>query len=1461
MAARLLKFQFLHIGLTLFLVLSVLLGTFVYPVRATSGQKLAQDQPGARDDGRSSMGPMRSIWLPVELFKPRVSQSTPSAPPRTSAPITSSAADAAPFFEPLENCCESGAATNVAAPERLALPDLIVTDIWEEAGSVFYQVRNIGQTTVTLAHEDGLSVDGSAADARAVAESIAPGERYSGTFSAVWSCSGITDTLRVTADVTLVIEEENEENNARQETWYCDTQYPHFSLSPQTTLVTTDTAVIEWETDEDAEGVLWYGTQPGFYSDLVHDPIVQRTHQVTLTGLSPATTYGYRVQAIDPSGNESRSADLYFVTEAPSSSPLIPELTVAQRDPVALEVTARLTDVTDVDWVAFYLDGEFALVDYTPSGPDPGGMFAFQFILHPAFLGWTRAQYFRGHDLEVAVFSPDGSSTTLFQLFDPPTRTMPVDLQILTPYQEYRLLAESSPLPDPTMVEIEVEAVAYEWDCAWPSYQAGDRGDNPYARPPECSDVAQLVSRLDLSVLDAGDNILYTDTAVPSAFTHSFDWNAAGLAPGTYRVRVVATAGDGSNHAAAHDLHIVAAEPRIAVSRTVLPDTSGTALLVQLTVKNASGAAGPAYLNRMTDWVRGLQPVQKADASYTVDSAYADSTRLNQVNIDFVNPLALNPGQEFTIEYVVVPILYEDGSTQHVIGSSPVIVEYEAGGQTLTDQFRITHDLPESVIARLTRSADYLVVTNPQRLLELFASPPVNGLLAKMAHLAWRKQGVLGYLQTYAGSEATLDGLIEPGGYWAEALYSGFNAPLGGYVLLVGETEILPGWSRSGLDLCWDSLSSPACITTPDLVRFHDHFYAHTGGSGAPDLILGRAVGNDPVALIAPLQNTIGVYEGQAGYSFDPFGPSGQALLVSGTGDDANDFLANVNWVGDRLASDGWWVDTIDWQTVPGSDRTSVFTTSVANRELVLFSGYGDINTWDPGLDTSHFPLDFSQHNPVVLAFTGLTANYEDGGDDGIAEAFFDSGAGAYVGMTQVSPVPIGLETSQWFVDSWSRNEALGRNFTQVERAFWDAYSFYDWNRFWVYGSSFLGDPKYGETSGAKRATRVTATQAPTSALQIQVPAFQVTTTADGVDHVEIPGGMTVLESGWYPVPYWSVVFDTPPGYRVQDVVLTARSGLGITTGLNIPATRMADPAGMLVSGANHSTDAPLPDEAWFPDLAEIYRWQTSRHPDGSGTLHMQLFPFYYNFLTSDARFYRDYTFEVQYVTTNVVIDQLALDQGAYAQEDAVSVDLWVSNSGEPQDVIVKGSVNAGVSDQAVTGLDLRLMRELVGLSSLSLQWDSVGLAPGEYSIVIEVLDSNGNLLDSASEEFVLGIAATQVASLSATPGLFRPGDPVSLSMVIRNTGSVPITGTAMIQVQAAAGVTVTKSFSQTVAGLNPASEMTFDRVWDTLGVAEGDYRIIGYVKHGAKTSEILQRTVTAVGMTEIYLPTILRSG
>ena len=601
---------------------------------------------------------------------------------------------------------------------------------------------------------------------------------------------------------------------------------------------------------------------------------------------------------------------------------------------------------------------------------------------------------------------------------------------------------------------------------------------------------------------------------------------------------------------------------------------------------------------------------------------------------------------------------------------------------------------------------------------------------------------------------------------------------------------------------------------------------------------------------------------------------------------DQDDTIYIYNWKGERLKSlsmgsfdyyDGLAVADVvddDEEDVIMADRDDyihlvdmhypraareAFKANTSGQNVLYFSGHGWCQGWAPALSTGNFPLDINSTKPFVYAVSCSTGNYEDLFDNSIAEAFLSTGAAVYIGSTEVSGIPHNVVMGEKFFSNWGPTESLGSTLTDIERKVWDADDGgRDFWEMWVYEYNLYGDPKIG-TDGTVLPTSGQAAVAAQNAGAIErdyhVPMYEVAT-IDGSHQVEIPGGLNIIAPGHYAVPYWTESIKYRAGTVVQDLVLTDRSGLTVTTGLSMPLTTM-DPACSPSETRAPAVRGGAPD-AWYPDLESTYDWSVREGEDGSVLLTISMYPFFYNPATQDVRFYQDFSFEIQTQSTSVSVESVETDRSTYTQGDPISVTLAIKNSGSAQDVIIDAAVKAA-PDTPVAGLPLRALHDLEGLAVATLVWDSGETAAGDYFIDVKLRNPEGDVLAAGAQEFTLGITGGAVTALSATPESFAPGDTVSLSMTFENTGTVAIDGSAVIQVRPSESVSATAQFTHTIENLAPGAFAVFNDEWDTTGATDDAYIVLGYAKFNSQASRPREVLVTSQMSKEVYLPLVMR--
>ncbi len=252
------------------------------------------------------------------------------------------------------------------------------------------------------------------------------------------------------------------------------------------------------------------------------------------------------------------------------------------------------------------------------------------------------------------------------------------------------------------------------------------------------------------------------------------------------------------------------------------------------------------------------------------------------------------------------------------------------------------------------------------------------------------------------------------------------------------------------------------------------------------------------------------------------------------------------------------------------------------------------------------------------------------------------------------------------------------------------------------------------------------AANEPPSTVEVSIPDYEVTT-AGSLDYVEIPGGeMLLAEEGRPRVPYFAKAIDYPPGYRVQDVVLKERSGLKTATGLRLTPVLHEDSPAVPVTMK----------EGRYPQ--KDYEWKILDNTDGSTTLVITMYPFYYQPETTGVEFYKNYYFNIAYIASSVTITGLATKMGIYAPGYRVPLNIDLRNSGDAQDIIASIAIKRYDTGELVDGLPLRSLKNIAGDASLTMAWDSTNSEPGYYKAEAILMGKNGNILDRDEIGFTL---------------------------------------------------------------------------------------------------------------------------
>ncbi|RMF56048.1 hypothetical protein D6745_00480 [Candidatus Woesearchaeota archaeon] len=549
-----------------------------------------------------------------------------------------------------------------------------------------------------------------------------------------------------------------------------------------------------------------------------------------------------------------------------------------------------------------------------------------------------------------------------------------------------------------------------------------------------------------------------------------------------------------------------------------------------------------------------------------------------------------------------------------------------------------------------------------------------------------------------------------------------------------------------------------------------------------------------------------------------------------------NDGFAAADFVGDAkdeliIASD--MSGTIHFSDIFFEGAAfDAFAANATNKDLVFIFAHGNPHASGP-ISIWNMPhVNFSNSTPVALVVSCTTADYESSNDESLVEAFLDRNAAVYIGSTEVSSMNINHDVGEsFFADYWEPQfDSIGRAYENQEimLCLQD-----EPEKYWVYEYNLFGNPKYGKIGGGTASMQSTqhyySSQFTGADINISVPFYNVTVMGN-FDYVRIPGGFWLHEENKSAVPYYYEFVEYPKGYKIQNVSMTSKTGMVTDTGLNIPMT------------INEISSDPIDDfsmavHEWYPE--KEYDWKVINEPN-STKLMLIIYPFYYNALTTDVKFYRDYTFHVDYIVSQAEIIDVSTDKDEYNPGDIVNVTVIVNNT-ETQNIVVNAVIKQYPTGRVVDGIPLNTLTGLDRTASLSLQWDTAGFEQDYYTVEVSLIDTSGNILDKTSAAFRVGVSSAEV-SMTAVPEIFNPGDSIRINLTVNNTGTMNITGVARIKIYNSTG-NLSGEFNHNISNLSDST--SFVDLWNTTADENiSFYNIIGYVLYDGKSTNITNKLV-----------------
>ncbi len=767
-------------------------------------------------------------------------------------------------------------------PGPAQAPDLMVDSIWKKDHQICTRIKNAGGATSAAGHRAGLYTSERLVDSATVTISLDPDETTDVTFTKFWfECHDAEHAFRVAADIGDQIVEQDETNNSLDWTVQCDITELRIIDGPTARSITTTTAEIVWMTNRPSDSNVVYDCRAGVFSQSEHAPLATTQHAIQFRDLTPGTVYQFRARSAGDDGQTVESKPGYFrTTPRGAKQPKILDVTF-EREPTdfpCYRMTAIIEDANNVDKVEFLADGTLLQTDYSPP---------FQAVLTPGLMDIARGEIFRPWNIMV-IASCATARGRWSDVVEPAYECEEIKAEFEYPFPNETFYIPGQTAPAGTEIPIRVRA--YRWDTILHD-TAG------IEHLPGTPDVLLEFTDWPLEEVRFHINTVLVGT-VPSQADHFYEflWDAEGMSEGMYVLRVDAVANDECVQTITRNIQIEEGEPEIEATRQVWRE--GNAFRIRLNLRNVGTVS---YLcDRVIDNVDGLQPISDGFEGYLVSTTPSINGRENEVALDLISTTSsvydIEPRHTLRVEYYAIPIQFPGpGSPEYEIGEDPVEVIDATGLDAWTISCpcsRTEDDIPlDDEIDSAIEGSDYLIVTNP----ELCASELVAaGVLSEMARLAYHRNGILGYPSGPSSDNPVwIRACIQ---IWG-ARMSGSDGVSGsylsnGYLLLVGEAEILPSWCVDVTDVDWSGGSR----TTE--VEYSDLPYGDVASSdNIPELSVGRIIGDSFGAVMQALQ--AGVYaDFDRSYGVATSGDEGQLGNFVGSARDVRDV-----WIGQ--AEDG----------------------------------------------------------------------------------------------------------------------------------------------------------------------------------------------------------------------------------------------------------------------------------------------------------------------------------------------------------------------------------------------------------------------------------------------------------------------------------------------------------------------------------------------------------------------------
>ncbi|NIA29959.1 MAG: hypothetical protein GWP06_08630, partial [Actinobacteria bacterium] len=355
-----------------------------------------------------------------------------------------------------------------------------------------------------------------------------------------------------------------------------DTQAPIITFAPGAINLTSNSAVIQWQTNEDATSRVEFG-KTSAYGNVEYSSRRVQEHSITLSGLDADATYFFRVSSTDSSGNGPTFSDEGSFTTKPGGDLVVEMSDASVNVGNAVSIPVRVSDLTGQGVHSFHTViqydrdfFEFQNVDQLNSIAASWNNLSFDTIGGQIIVGNSGASELRG----------DG---VLFNI----NLRAKSDIKNKDSELRFRLFFFNSGWPEVT-TKSAVLSVLGNPDVTPPVFTFGPVVDQISSQSAR---VVWMTNEPSSASVDWGESESYGNVIRQDAFAEFHSVDLSGLAAGTnYHVRVNAADQAGNGPAAASDIVFKTLSTNaVAVSLSDLEKPAGAAFQLAVNTGNLSG--------------------------------------------------------------------------------------------------------------------------------------------------------------------------------------------------------------------------------------------------------------------------------------------------------------------------------------------------------------------------------------------------------------------------------------------------------------------------------------------------------------------------------------------------------------------------------------------------------------------------------------------------------------------------------------------------------------------------------------------------------------------------------------------------------------------------------------------------------------------------------------------------------